>query len=183
MPQYITVYHNISQYITLYYIISQQPQYITVTTIYHSNHSIPQYITVTTVYYSISQYITVYHNISQYITVYHNISQYITLHFSTSNPPIQQCTSAQYNTSEPYLCGVVGWSILPPCPRVAWGWRRLIPPTSTDGEGVGTGTGSTLTSSVRRETCGAGWEWPLKLPNVTFADMTWNKGISENVSG
>ena len=154
MSQYITLCHSISQHITVY-------------------HSISQYITVTTVYYSISQY----------ITVYHNISQYITLHFSTSNPPIQQCTSAQYNTSEPYLCGVVGWSILPPCPRVAWGWRRLIPPTSTDGEGVGTGTGSTLTSSVCRETCGAGWEWPLKLPNVTFADMTWNKGISENVSG
>ena len=32
--------------------------------------------------------------------------------------------------------------------------------------------------SVWRETYGTGEVWPLMLPKVTLADMTWNKGIS-----
>ena len=39
-------------------------------------------------------------------------------------------------------------------------------------------SGSVLTLSVCRETKGAGCVFPLRLQKVTFADITWNRGIS-----
>lgn len=52
----------------------------------------------------------------------------------------------------------------------------LVPVEHTKGCGsIGQVRG---TCSVWREMYGTGEVWPLILPKVTLADMTWNRGIS-----
>ena len=59
-------------------------------------------------------------------------------------------------------------------------WRRLTPSVVLEAETVAMvmTSGSVLVLSVCRETKGAGCVFPLRLQNVTFAAITWNRGIS-----